>query len=28
MDDFYEVAEIALEEHPQLLEVLGVFVRS
>ena len=28
MDDFYDIAEIAFEDNPQLLEVLGVFVRS
>ena len=28
MDDFYEIAEIAFEDNPQLLEVLGVYVRS
>ncbi len=28
MDDFYDIAKIAFEDNPQLLEVLGVFVRS
>lgn len=28
MDDFYAVAKIAMEDQPQLLESLGVFVRS
>ncbi len=28
VDDFYDIAAIAFEDNPQLLEVLGVFVRS
>ncbi|MBR8536871.1 hypothetical protein KDU71_14950 [Carboxylicivirga sediminis] len=28
MDDFYSIAKVALYNQPQLLEALGIFVRS